>query len=778
MRKVFMIIPVMLCIHPVAGLEIIRGPYSQKVTHESCLIVFQSDISSAFSVHYGTSPSNMNAHADAILDQKESWDAWEDNVYVAKLAGLEPATRYYYKVVSGADEYTGIDSMLFTTAPVKGDGNTHFRLFAESDLIYGPSTPWYGSADSIKVAEMHTVHNPVPELWICQGDVEQQQGCIEQYTDGSWWDPFRSMIQKTTICPSVGNHDQECPAGMYYFAAFYLPRNDYDGTEWYYSFDYGNTRFISLHGLPTDTNNVQYRWLVKELADTTPMWKIMFEHYPVYCNNPSYLGLSTRGEKLYDTLCDRYGVDVVISGHIDGNFRSPLMTVESLFTIQARPGNSFHVKTRHGAGTFFVNAESFHWHEKLHIEINGNVMIGTNWKKNVSNNFIVSDQWTITKTINGNDPPVAHIQSPIDQSHTITGSSIVLHGTGADHEDGVLSPARLSWSYKVDHFDGTPVVALTQVAGIADSGNFVPDIEGYYTFYLTASDNNGNSNVDTRRVYVTCPLDTVAKINFGNYSQWGWSHDITQPAGWVNVISSGWTGSFTALDGAYWPVLRDRDEDFLAMRCIQTSSTATWNYPIINGSYYVSLRANNSCALYTDSSNVIKNIRVEGVSALHDTVFYFPNRFYPAGSSRLRETGRPVSAGLPACARYIPVTVTDGYLTVELDTAAICDLMIFNVDSSALQAGNPAKAAFSQAMLEIRPNPFNPAVTIRVAGLAGKAQVLVYDITGKTIFSQNISAQTLASGMEWNAGNRPSGIYVARVRSGSLILTKKMVLQK
>jgi hypothetical protein len=180
MKKVFMILFIAVFTFMICGLEVVRGPYSQMVTDESALIVFRTDGPGSWKILFGTGRTTMDRSADAVPDQKEYWDAWEDNVYLARLTGLAPATRYYFKVVSGSYEYIGIDSMLFTTAPVKGDGNTHFTLFAESDLIYGPSVPWAGSDDSVKVAEMHEVHSPVPEIWLCQGDVEQQEGLMSQ----------------------------------------------------------------------------------------------------------------------------------------------------------------------------------------------------------------------------------------------------------------------------------------------------------------------------------------------------------------------------------------------------------------------------------------------------------------------------------------------------------------------------------------------------------------------------------------------------------------------
>jgi hypothetical protein len=305
------------------------------VTHESALIVFRSDSPASFFVYYGTNRNSMNQFCPAELDQKKVWDAWEDNVYITRLEGLQPATRYYFKVSSGSYEYTGIDSMVFTTAPVRGDGNTHFRCMSESDLIANLT-----AGDAQLVADIQTQYNPVPELWIAGGDIEQLRGCMSMYNDGSWWDPFRSIIQKTTIYTAFGNHDGMCledaekgAFGYYWYAAWYLPHNDFDSSEAYYSFHYGNAKFIYLYGLPVLHEGAAYQWLIKELADTTPVWKIIVSHYPNHyaAKDIAHSGLSTRGVKTYDTLCDVYGVDLMINGHIAENFRSPLMTVDSVF---------------------------------------------------------------------------------------------------------------------------------------------------------------------------------------------------------------------------------------------------------------------------------------------------------------------------------------------------------------------------------------------------------------------------------------------------------------
>ncbi|KAB2924368.1 MAG: T9SS type A sorting domain-containing protein [Bacteroidetes bacterium] len=89
-----------------------------------------------------------------------------------------------------------------------------------------------------------------------------------------------------------------------------------------------------------------------------------------------------------------------------------------------------------------------------------------------------------------------------------------------------------------------------------------------------------------------------------------------------------------------------------------------------------------------------------------------------------------------------------------------------------------APAAFE--LTQNYPNPFNPATTIRYSlPSAGHAALTVYDILGKEV-------ATLVNGMQ-NAGTRtasfdashlPSGIYFARLSSGSYSSVIKMTLMK
>jgi hypothetical protein len=76
------------------------------------------------------------------------------------------------------------------------------------------------------------------------------------------------------------------------------------------------------------------------------------------------------------------------------------------------------------------------------------------------------------------------------------------------------------------------------------------------------------------------------------------------------------------------------------------------------------------------------------------------------------------------------------------------------------------------------PNPFNPTTTIRFAlPKAGVVKLAVFDILGQQVAV--LVDQELMGGMhsaEWNAKEKPSGVYFYRLESGSFVETKKLIL--
>ena len=100
----------------------------------------------------------------------------------------------------------------------------------------------------------------------------------------------------------------------------------------------------------------------------------------------------------------------------------------------------------------------------------------------------------------------------------------------------------------------------------------------------------------------------------------------------------------------------------------------------------------------------------------------------------------------------------------------------FKVDVSDELPTLPRKFAVYPAY----PNPFNPATTLAF-DLPNKQQVTleIFDIRGNRVAT--LLNRTLEPGshhITWDAGQMPSGMYYARVRTGSQLITVKLVLLK
>jgi hypothetical protein len=89
-------------------------------------------------------------------------------------------------------------------------------------------------------------------------------------------------------------------------------------------------------------------------------------------------------------------------------------------------------------------------------------------------------------------------------------------------------------------------------------------------------------------------------------------------------------------------------------------------------------------------------------------------------------------------------------------------------------------AGQTAVLLSVCPNPFHPVTTVRLLGARGQGlyNVTITDIRGRRVFRTSASGQMLARGVQWNAAGHPSGVYFARVRRGSHILTKRIILAK
>jgi len=162
-----------------------------------------------------------------------------------------------------------------------------------------------------------------PEIVLGLGDYS--------YKDSSecWFETVEPLIENMRI--SIGNHDTDSSEKLKsYFENFGLENQ-------YYSFDFRNVHFIVLSTEPLlILNSTQYSFVEKDLINTASDprydWIIIYYHMPSYISPNSAHEPLINFTSLYHPLFEKYGVDLVLQGHVHNYERS--------FPIKFDPNNS------------------------------------------------------------------------------------------------------------------------------------------------------------------------------------------------------------------------------------------------------------------------------------------------------------------------------------------------------------------------------------------------------------------------------------------------------
>jgi hypothetical protein len=174
------------------------------------------------------------------------------------------------------------------------------------------------------------------DVWLMLGDNAYKHGTLMEYQD-ALFDMFASPLRNTFAWPVIGNHDRRAltAGGGPYFDLFTLPADGESGgvasgTEYYYSFDFGDIHFVALYGAKEGlgARSPQLDWLERDLAASGAEWKIAFLHIPPYSTGEHDSDRVERQINVRENalpILERHGVDLVLTGHSHGYQRSFLI---------------------------------------------------------------------------------------------------------------------------------------------------------------------------------------------------------------------------------------------------------------------------------------------------------------------------------------------------------------------------------------------------------------------------------------------------------------------
>jgi len=276
-----------------------RGPYVQLGGTESILVVWETISNTQGAVEFGLTESLGTRIASNELGTRHS----------LSLTGLQSNTYYYYRVLDGGRPLSQITR--FHTNQQSNHTNFSFLVVGDSGS---------GSREMFMVADL--INASAASFGLHTGDVIYARGEEHLYYDSYFFHPYARFLATNVMYMSIGNHDLFTDSGTLYLNNFYLPANNLDGTERYYSFDYGQAHFVALDtNQSTAPGSAQHTWLERDLATTTKPWKFVFFHHPPYTagfiiidgTRVDLANLSVR--RNLAPLFELFGVDIVFSGH-------------------------------------------------------------------------------------------------------------------------------------------------------------------------------------------------------------------------------------------------------------------------------------------------------------------------------------------------------------------------------------------------------------------------------------------------------------------------------
>ena len=286
-----------------------------------------------------------------------------------------------------------------------------------SKLTFAIVGDWGCTKDTKKTVDSIQDHNP--EIVFSLGDTSYG-------TDmNCWLDIVKPISDKMKV--TIGNHDYMSPT------IFQQYKENFGSSGQYYSFDYKNIHFLMMSsestysagddpGFSDAKDTEQYEYVDKDLSQSSKnpdtKWIIVMTHrqqYSSHCGNHDSCDPIKKLRDTYHPLFEKYGVDLLFSGHAHNYQRTYPLSYNKINSSQPiindngkteyiSPKGMFQIVVGTGGIDFdrFTNQEPFIVFQQdssygfLNVDVadNGNVLIG----KYYSNDGKVLDEFKIIKS--------------------------------------------------------------------------------------------------------------------------------------------------------------------------------------------------------------------------------------------------------------------------------------------------------------------------------------------------------------------------------------------
>lgn len=257
-------------------------------------ILWQTDSIAVCSIEWGIDTLYTSGNTEVI-------EYGDDHQYNQEITDLSSNTKYYYRVNSNEEIYSGT----FFSAPVSEPSELKFIAYGDCR-----SHPEIHDVIAEDVVTAFTEDNAFQSFILSSGDLvndgNNEEDWDEQFFNSSYLN-ISTLLANIPFQTAIGNHDGTGELFMKYFPYSYY-------NDRYWSFDYGPGHFIIIDQY-TDYSegSEQLIWLENELINSTKAWKFISLHEPGWSTGRH--GNNTDVQDYIQPLCEQYGVSIIFSGH-------------------------------------------------------------------------------------------------------------------------------------------------------------------------------------------------------------------------------------------------------------------------------------------------------------------------------------------------------------------------------------------------------------------------------------------------------------------------------
>ena len=207
---------------------------------------------------------------------------------------------YGRQIVSFASHVTGSPTNTKPLPPFPAGAGPDLRVAVAGDVGYANDRERRTAAAIVRAGEARPY-----DVLLLLGDNVYPAGDPGRLPE-TVFGPFNAVLDTGARLLSIlGNHDVMDGHADAQVAALGMPGR-------WYAERIGDATFIALDS-NDPTNPEQRTWLEQTLAETRTTWKIVALHHPPY--SAGYQGSSIEARQQFSPLFERYGVQLVLSGH-------------------------------------------------------------------------------------------------------------------------------------------------------------------------------------------------------------------------------------------------------------------------------------------------------------------------------------------------------------------------------------------------------------------------------------------------------------------------------